>query len=274
VETPDETHVEIRLTRAYLKPGAWLLGPVGPAHSANDGRVSTLGGGRVLVGDGPYVWGPSGRDRVEFLAAEPSKKGEPEPRAKIHRIREIRYPNEKAAVGAFLRGEVAMIEHVPSDRLAEFASNSDVKVGRDTRPSLHRIAIDGRNPVLRNRALRRGLSYAIDRRTLLEDFLLHRSADAANAVSDGAFPRGSYADATDVKPYEHDALLARMLVTAAKKELGGKPIKLTFEYPAIPEAQTVVPKIVEAFQATGLQIVPLERPESELEADLHAGRRC
>ena len=273
VETPDESHVEIRLTRAYLKPGSWLLGPVGPAHSANDGRVSTLGGDRILVGDGPYLWGSSKRDRVEFVAAEPQKKGAPEPKAKIHRIREIRYPNEKAAVGAFLRGEVAMIEHVPSHRLPEFASYSDIKVGRDSRPSMHWISLDGRNPILHNRALRRGLSYAIDRKTLLEDYILKRSADAANTPSDGAFPKGSYADATEVKPYEYDALLARMLVTAAKKELGGKPIKLTLEYPAIPEAQAVVPKLVEAMQATGLQIVATERPQSDLEGELHAGRR-
>ena len=30
-------------------------------------------------------------------------------------------------------------------------------------------------------------------------------------------------------------MLAKMLVAAARKELGGRAIKLTFEYPAIPE---------------------------------------
>ncbi len=274
VETPDESHVEIRLTRAYLKPAYWLTGPVGPAHAAGDGRVSTIGQGRLVVGDGPYLWGKSSKDHVEFIVAENTKKGpDEEPKPKIRRIREFRYANAKAALGAFMRGEVTILEHLPPDHLAEFMSNSDFKVGRDSRPSLHRIALDGRNPALRSRTLRRGLCYAIDRRTLLEDNVLRRSADAANAVSDGAFPKKTYADATDVKPYEYDPLLARMLVVAAKRELGGKPIKLTFEYPATPEAQAVVPKIVEAFQATGLNIIPRERPESELEAELRAGRR-
>jgi peptide/nickel transport system substrate-binding protein len=68
-------------------------------------------------------------------------------------------------------------------------------------------------------------------------------------------------------------LLARMLVAAAKRELGGKPIELTFEYPSVPEAQAVAPKLAEAFRAAGVEVKVVERPESELEADLRAGRR-
>ena len=52
VEVPDATHVEVRLTRVFLRPGAWLLGPVGPAHAAVDGRSSAADRGRELVDDG------------------------------------------------------------------------------------------------------------------------------------------------------------------------------------------------------------------------------
>src|SRR5206468_10689119 len=135
---------------------------------------------------------------------------------------------------------------------------------------LHRIALDGRNKALRNRTLRRGLSLAIDRKALLEETLLRRPADAANRVADGPFARGSYADAIDVKPLESDPLLARMLVAAARKELGGDPIKLTLEYPALPEPQAVVAKLVEALGLAGVEITAVERPESELEAELRA----
>ena len=41
VEVTDETRVELRLNHAPLKAGAWLLGPVGPAHAGIDGRVAT-----------------------------------------------------------------------------------------------------------------------------------------------------------------------------------------------------------------------------------------
>ena len=94
-------------------------------------------------------------------------------------------------------------------------------------------------------------------------------------VSDGPFPKGDYANAPDVPPLVFDPVLARMLVAGARKELGGNPIKLTFEYPSTPEAQAVAPKIVDAWnlvgKAVGLEVVAKERPESELEAGLRRG---
>jgi peptide/nickel transport system substrate-binding protein len=274
VEVSEDGKVEIRLTRAFLKPGAWLLGPVGPAHGGGDGRVALINRGRALVVDGPYRWIGSNADRATLRAAEPTGDSSSAERAlKVQRIKEVRYPTAKATIGAFLRGEVALIERVPPDRVAELEANPEFKVGRYARPSLHLIALDGRNKALRNRSLRRGLSYAIDRRALLEETLLRKPADAANLVADGPFPKGSYADAPDVKPLGYDPLLARMLLAAARKELGGQPIKLTFEYPAIPEAQAAVPKIVEALKLAGLEIVATERPESELESALRASKK-
>src|SRR5262249_55128601 len=154
---------------------------------------------------------------------------------RIVRIRETRHPSGKAAVGALIRGEVSLLAHVPPDRALELAARKDIKVGTLAQPALHRIALDGRNPVLRNRTLRRGLSYAIDRKSLLEDTLLKHASDPANRVLDGPFAHASDADAPDVQPLGFDPLLAKMLVAAARKELGGDPIKLTLEYPSAPE---------------------------------------
>ncbi len=270
VDITDETHVEVRLTRATLKPGGWLLGPVGPAHGGGDGRVATLDRGRELVIDGRYHWLASAKDRGEMSVVERSGS---EPKAKIKRIKEVRYPSAKAALGAFNRGEVALLEHVPPDRLGELAANPDFKVGRYEHPSLHRIALDGRSPSLRNRGLRRGISYAIDRKTLLEETLLRHPCDAANLVADGPIPKGNYADAPDVKPLDYDPLLAKMLISGARKELGGIPLKLSFAYPSIPEAQAVVPKIVESLKLVGIEAIAEEKPESVLEAELRSGKR-
>src|SRR5262249_44835404 len=158
-------------------------------------------------------------------------------------IVETRFPDARSALGALLRGDVSLVEHVPPDRVAGLAADPAIHVGRFAQPALHRIVLDGRNPALRNRSLRRALSDAIDRRTLLEETLLKGPPDAANLVSDGPFAKGSYADAPDVPPLEYNPWLAKMLVAAARKELGGDPIKLALEYPAISEARAVVPKI-------------------------------
>jgi peptide/nickel transport system substrate-binding protein len=270
VEATEEGRVEVRLTRSFLRPGFWLLGPIGPAHAGTDGRVATLDRGRPLVGDGPYRWASSDARHV-VLRAEGDPKATAAPQ--IRRLREIPLGNAPLTVGALLRGEVSLVEHVPPDHVAALSSNREIKVGRYTRPSLHQLALDGRNPILRNRTLRRGLSYAIDRQALLEETLLRHPTDSLSRTADGPFPHGSYADAPDVKPLSYDPLLAKMLIAAAKKEMGDPPLKLTLEYPARPEPQAVVPKLVEAFRLAGIEIVSTERPESELEAELRSGRR-
>lgn len=269
VETPDPSQVEIRLTRALLRPGYWLLAPVGPAHGGWDGRVATGDRGRELVCDGPYRWLSASADELQLRTPEsPAAPSGPA----IRRIREVRVVGGKAILGALARGEVSLVEHVPTDLVATLKTTPDIKLGRYTRPALHFLAIDGRNPILRNRTLRRGLSYAIDRRSLLEETLLKHPADAVNLVADGPFVRGSNADAPDVAPLEYQPFLGRMLVAAARKELAANAIRLTLEYPSLPEAQAVVPRIVEAFQRIGVEIAAKERPESELEAELRAGR--
>src|SRR5262249_43244089 len=141
------------------------------------------------------------------------------------------------------------------------------------KPVVHAIAVDGRNPVLRNQALRRGLSYAIDRKGLLEEVVLKHPANDVETPADGPFPKGSYADAPGVKPLDFHPALAKMLVVAAQKELGVRSIKLSLEYPAIPECRAAVAKLAEAFQVAGVQIEPVEVPESRLERELREGRR-
>ena len=275
VESTDDTRVEVRLNRPLYKLGAWFEWPVGPAHAGIDGRVATVEQRRQLVSDGLFLCVSSSDRTIELSRALGAVAGSPAatPVAPVRRIRELRFPHARAMIGALVQGEVSLAAHVPPDQIAVLQSTADVKVGRYTHPLIHMIALDGRNPVLRNRSLRRSLSQAIDRRVLLEETLLHRPPDAGNVVADGPFPKGSYADAPGVKPLEHNTSLAVMLVAAARKELGGAPIELTFEYPAIPEAQAVVPLIAEAFRFAGVRIETVERPESQLETELRAGRR-
>ncbi len=271
VEAIDETHLNVRLTRPSMKLEAWLLGPVGPAHAASDGWVSSLGKKRKPVGDGPYVWESSSDSTTLLHSVATESAGET---LRVKRIREVRYTNPAGSIEALIRGDIALLEHLPPERLNELSRMTDlVKVGRYSTPSVHRIALDGRNPALRNRKLRRALSMAIDRKTLLEEVVLRRPLDEKNTVADGPFVRGSFVDAADVDPLEYRPLLARGLVAAAKKELGGNPIKLTLEYPAIAEARAVCLKLVEAFALVGVTIQLIERGESDLENELHAGRK-
>ncbi len=273
VEITDEQQVTIRLVRPILKPEAWLLGPIGPAHAAWDGRVPSADGKRRPVGDGPFFAEGEAEGISTYLAQPPAEgTSAPDP-LRIRRIREHRMPNGAAALGALARGEVSLLEHVPSDRVAALKSDPEIKLGKYTLPSLHRLAVDGRNPALRNRSLRRGIAYAINRKVILEENVLKAPVDEFNTPSDGPLATDDYANATGVKPYDADPLLARMLVAAGKREMNISSVKLTLEYPALTEAQAAAPRIAEALRAVGLEITLAERSESELEEALRAGRK-
>jgi peptide/nickel transport system substrate-binding protein len=86
-----------------------------------------------------------------------------------------------------------MLARLPIRSVAELSRKEGLHIGRYAQPRIHQIALDGRNNALRNRSLRRGLSYALDRKGLLEETILGRAADADHQPADGVFPRGSYA---------------------------------------------------------------------------------
>ena len=169
---------------------------------------------------------------------------------------------------------MSLIDHVPPDQVAGLAASAEIKVGSYAQPVIHVIAIDGRNPALRSRSLRRALSYAVDRKGLLEDHLLKHPATDKDTVADGAFPKGSYADAPAVKPLESHPWLAKMLVAAARKELGGAAHQPEFRVSRDTRgAGDRAQKLADAFRAAGIEIETAEVLPSRLEAELRAGRR-
>ncbi len=276
IETVDADRIAIRLGRTPLDPVSLLTIPIGPAHAAWDGRVSTATG-RIPVGDGPYAFESQTERELLIRAMDRSSESEAVrtivPVPKIARIREIRLPDTNSAIGALARGEISLLEHIPSDHVQSLIRGGEVAVGRYRLPSLHAIAVDGRNPALKNRNLRRAISYAIDRKKLLEESILKHPLNDYDRPSDGPFATDSTANAPGVEPLEFNMLVARMLTAGVRKELSMPKIQLNFEYPAIPEAQIAVPKIAEVLQSLGFIINLIERPESELEEGLRSGRR-
>lgn len=264
-EILDDDRVEVTLTRPFLRPDAWLTQPLGPARAGRDGRTAGPDGERILTGTGPYRLKQSTESAL--IASSLSES------TFIRRIRERCFADPSRAVQALRSGEVTMLEHVPSWEMPALKLAPEIHVGRDPIPHSHVILIDGRTPSLRNRSLRRGISYAIDRQTILEEHLLRRKPDAPNVSADGVIVPGSYADAPGVEPLPTDPLLARMLVAAARKELGNQGITLTLQYPMIPEAISAVPRIAEALTSAGVTIKLVERRPDDLERELREGAR-
>lgn len=286
IETVDAETVSVRLKRSPLVPAAWLLFPVGPAHASWDGRVA-LPEGRLPVGDGAFRFRSGSNDGVELAVRPLDELTPPEGSAadaapapaspptvpKIARVREVRLADATAALTALERGDISILELVPPDRVELLKQAPEVKVGQYRLPALHHLAVDGRNPILRNRSLRRGLAAAIDRKLILEENVLRRPIDDANRPSDGVYAADSDLNAPNVNPIDFNPLLARMLVVAARRELAVDRIRLTLEYPARPDVRAAIPRMIEQLRNVGLEVEAVERSESELEQGLRAGKR-
>ena len=267
----DENRLEVQLTRSTAKPATWLLEPVGPAHAGSDGWVSTVAQGRRPVGDGPFVWREANSTATTFEAARLAPS---EIQPHLRRIVEVGAASTTLRLADLLqRGMVDLVERVPLAELPTIAQIPEIQIGTYQTPSVHRLALDGRTPALGNRKLRRALSMALDRATLLQDQILRKATPGvATRVASAPFVRGSFVADPNVPPLEYQPILAKGLVAAAVQELGGQPIRLTLEYPSIAEARATVPKMVEYFGLIGVRVEAIERSESDLETSLQSGR--
>ena len=276
IETIDPERVAIRLRRTPLEPISLLVLPIGPAHAAWDGSVSTESG-RLPVGDGPYRFVSNTEQVLSLLAAGRSPNTSSTESAgvgpRIARIHEVRLPDANSAIGALERGEVALLEHLPADRVVSISKQPEFAVGRYRLSANHLLAVDGRTPILQNRNFRRALSYALNRTRILEENVLKGPVGDYDKPLDGPFAADSSANAANLAPLEFNVLLARMLVVGTRRELSLPQIRLTLEYPALPEAQAAVPRIAESLRNIGLLIDLVERPEAELEERLRIGQR-
>ncbi|WP_165245680.1 ABC transporter substrate-binding protein [Paludisphaera soli] len=271
VQPIDEARVELRLKRPLLKPSFWLDAPVGAAHAGADGRVVVSSQERRLVGSGPYICFDSSPQSIELRVR--SEASADNPSGSIRRLREVRYDRPAGALAAFNRGDVALLAHVPPDQRAKLGGTPGVGLGSYSQPAVHVLALDGRSPLLRNRTLRRALSYALDRKSLLEETILKSPGGDGDAPADGVFPRGGYADAPGVKPLAYDPVLAVALASLARGEMKLEAVKLKLEYPPIAEVEAVVARLVEAFRLARIEVAAVAVPQSRLESELRAGRR-
>lgn len=267
IDGPDR--VVVNLVRPTVRPEAWLLANVGPSHIDRNGLVAVRNT-QVPVTNGRYRWNALAGDELTIVAADPLSD---ERAPQISRVRERLFRDPETAVQALADRRVALLAHVPAEALPRVAALPGVRVGRHDVPRVHVLALDARNPAFRNRSLRRGLSFAIDRKTILEETVLRRPVDDDNAPANGVHHRGSYADVPDVPPLESDPLLAKMLVGAGRRELGGQALRFRFEYPTLPEVRAAVPRIVEMLSSAGIQVEPIERSWHDLEERLRRGER-
>ena len=206
-DSPFRVIVEFR--HAPLRPEAFFTFALTPQHQAQGQRrtqVSTSE--RSVAGTGPFVVARKNISEEVFVSRVSDQKAT---RFQIREIAEQTYPNAAEALRAAVRGHATLVEHVPPFELPKVRAFSPWLVARRYAvPRVHFLALDFRNPVIRNRSLRRALVYAVNRFSILEDDLLEEEAVESDRVLSGPFRYESYAADTSITPHPYDPLAARV----------------------------------------------------------------
>jgi len=204
IESPDDYTVIFHLKQPFATL-PW---------NVSDGAI-----GIVPYGSGTDMTGrPIGSGRYRFVSAEQDKDvviernddywGE---KARVGRVRFIVVPDTTTRALELRKGSADIaINALTSDMVLALQRDPNLEVLRAPGSVLSYLAMNCRDPILRDVRVRQALAYAIDRRPMLE-YLSRGFARPAASV----LPPESWAYNPDVPRYEYNPQRARQLLDAA-----------------------------------------------------------
>jgi peptide/nickel transport system substrate-binding protein len=214
VETPDKFTVTIRLK----EPFAALL------WNLSDGALGVVpsGSGEELarnpIGTGPFRFVSESLDRDVVIARNEQYWGK---RAGLARVCFNVVPDATTRALELRKGSAdAEINALPGDMIPALARQPQLVVERAPGTTYQYLAMNLRDPVLKNVLVRQALAYAIDRPPLIH-YLWHDMARPANSV----LPPQHWAYDAGVKEYPHDAAKARALLDEAGYPAGADGVR-------------------------------------------------
>jgi len=204
VEAPDDFTVVIRLK----EPFAALL------WNLSDGAMGVVpnGSGEELarhpVGTGSFRFVSETPDREVMIERNEQYWGK---RAHLARVRFNVVPDATTRALELRKGSAdAEINALPGDMVPVLARQPQLVVERAPGTSYQYLAMNLRDPILKNLAVRQALAYAIDRTSLIH-YLWHDMARPANSV----LPPQHWAYDAKAKDYPYDPAKARQLLDGA-----------------------------------------------------------
>jgi peptide/nickel transport system substrate-binding protein len=204
VEAPDEFTVVIHLKEAYaallwnLSDGAFGVVPSGAGEEL----------ARRPVGTGPFRFVSETPDRNVVIERNAEYWGE---RAQIERVRFEVVPDATTRALELRKGSAdAEINALPADMLPVLEQEAKLAVERAPGTSYQYLAMNLRDPLLRDVRVRQAIAYAIDRQPIIHN-LLRDTARPANSI----LPPEHWAYDAAAPSYRHDPEKARALLDAA-----------------------------------------------------------
>ncbi len=208
--------VRIKLKRTFPAAIEYLAGPVVIHPNEYYARVGPQGMNSAAVGSGPYrVTEHAVGKYVRLERNRDYFKDSPKPQPKIDRI-EIRFiPDRQTQLAEMLSGGLDLIMNVPPDQADQLkaAPHLEVKSGETMRIVFLNINTleNTPNPQLRDVRVRRAISMAIDRETMVKQ-LVGEGGRVLNVI---CFP-GQFGCSDEKAPrFKYDVAEARKLMAEA-----------------------------------------------------------
>ncbi|WP_339734424.1 ABC transporter substrate-binding protein [uncultured Gimesia sp.] len=183
----------------------------------------------------------------------------------IAQINEIRYPSFEKSFQALLLGEVSALPFLPAKLVSFFQDQEEYNVVQSEIPLSHVLQFNPESNPLKIVELRRALAYAIDRKKILTETLLHESKLLNGRLITAPYYTGLQAYNQQVPQREYNFPLAVALSVASQKKLGGNFPPLHMLCDPNPEAQEAAQELIKAWARIGVQVTLIPNTAEEAE---------
>ncbi len=229
VEVVDEHTVRFRFTRAYLDQLPHLRRVILPKHlleSVPVDRMQSAEFNHAPVGNGPFRFVRWKRDQEVVFEANPDfADGRPHLDRLVFRV----IPDQTALETSFRSGQVDVVERLRFSEVGPLRQDPRFQVFTYAQRGYQFVGWNLRDPLFADARVRKAMTYAIDRRRIVDALVFGEGKVTAHPVmSLSPF----YAKDLEAHPYDPDAarrLLAEAGWTDAGGVLqkGGKPFEFT-----------------------------------------------
>jgi len=153
-----------------------------------------------------------------FLRHRPEPDGLDGSQYHIAEVQERIFTDRNKLLQAMIRGEIDYLPHLSPWEVDAFLASNDFNTRKYALPITHVIAFNPVSERVVNAQMRRALSFAVNRDTILKSIVL-RDAMKYGRPTSAAWPLSSYATEPNQKPPEFNLRLAYALRYAAERQL-------------------------------------------------------
>lgn len=189
----------------------------GPAKA--EGMVADAVSNPDILLSTRFVLADSDERNKVFQRQRPEPDGLDPSKYHIAEIREVRFEDRDEMLKAMVRGEIDYLSHLLPWEVDAFRAAPAFDVRQYALPITHVITFNPLSERIISAQLRRALSFAIDRETILKSLVLRDQAMRYGRLSSAPWHLGSYATNPLEQPPEFNLRLAYALRYAAERQL-------------------------------------------------------